>query len=200
MPLKVNDGEKPRRQRRVSDAAGAPDISPVADPTAAVPVTAPADESPDDDSRDQVTDALLTASRALVAVAARSIAAVDADVTLPQYRALVVLAEHGASRVGELADALGTHPSTATRMCDRLVARRLVRRNVDRSNRRETLVTLTIRGQEIVRRVSEVRRAEIHRIVDRIPPGPRAATVIALGTFAEAAGELPHQAWALGWA
>ena len=41
---------------------------------------------------DSLTDALLTASRALVAVAARSLAAVDDDVTLPQYRALVVLA------------------------------------------------------------------------------------------------------------
>ena len=44
-----------------------------------------------------LTDALLTASRALVAVAARSLAAVDDDVTLPQYRALVVLAVAGPS-------------------------------------------------------------------------------------------------------
>ena len=42
-----------------------------------------------------VTDAVLTASRALVGVAARSLAVVDADVTLPQYRALVVLAARG---------------------------------------------------------------------------------------------------------
>ena len=142
---------------------------------------------------------MLTASRALVAVAARSLATVDADVTLPQYRALVVLAEHGASRVGDLAEALGSHPSTATRMCDRLVAHRLVRRKVDRSNRRETVVTLTARGQDVVRRVTEARRAEIRRIVDRIPPEPRAAAVMALGAFADAAGEPPQQAWSLGW-
>ena len=82
---------------------------------------------------------MLTASRALVAVAARSLAvAAPADVTLPQYRALVVLAARGPTRVGDLADALGIHPSTATRLCDRLVDRRLVRRAVDRTNRRET--------------------------------------------------------------
>ncbi len=163
------------------------------------PVPAAKDARPADDTHEQVTDALLTASRALVAVAARSLAAVDADVTLPQYRALVVLAEHGTRRVGELAEALGTHPSTATRMCDRLVAHRLVRRSVDRANRRETVVSLTARGQDVVRQVTEVRRDEIRRIVDRIPAAPRAATVKALAAFADAAGELPPQAWAMGW-
>jgi hypothetical protein len=43
-------------------------------------------------SRQELIDALLSASRAMVAIAARSLAGLDADVTLPQYRALVVLA------------------------------------------------------------------------------------------------------------
>jgi DNA-binding Lrp family transcriptional regulator len=75
---------------------------------------------------DLVTDAVLTASRALVGVAARSLAVVDPEVTLPQYRALVVLASRGPRLVGELAEALVIHPSTATRLCDRLVAKKLV--------------------------------------------------------------------------
>ncbi|HYV60725.1 MAG TPA: MarR family transcriptional regulator, partial [Acidimicrobiia bacterium] len=70
------------------------------------------------DRTDEVTDAVLDASRALVAVAARSLAGVADDVTLPQYRALVVLATEGAQSLGELAAALGVHTSTATRMCD----------------------------------------------------------------------------------
>ncbi|MFC7655431.1 hypothetical protein ACFQV8_01700 [Pseudonocardia benzenivorans] len=41
---------------------------------------------------DELVDAVMTASRVLVAVAARSLAAVDEDVTIAQYRALVVLA------------------------------------------------------------------------------------------------------------
>jgi len=40
-------------------------------------------------------DTVLAASRALVAVAARSLAAAGDEVTLPQYRALVVLAARG---------------------------------------------------------------------------------------------------------
>ena len=70
---------------------------------------------------DEVVDAVLRASRVLVAVAVRSLAEVDDDVTLPQYRALVVLASRGPQRPTELADALAVHPSTITRLCDRLV-------------------------------------------------------------------------------
>ena len=44
---------------------------------------------------DELVDTVLAASRALVAVAARSLAAAGDDVTLPQYRALVVLAARG---------------------------------------------------------------------------------------------------------
>ena len=53
---------------------------------------------------------MLRASRVLVAVAVRSLAAVDHDVTLPQYRALVVLASRGPQRPTELADALARPP------------------------------------------------------------------------------------------
>src|SRR5690242_3700411 len=41
---------------------------------------------------DQLVEALLSASRVMVGLAARSLADLDSDVTLPQYRALVVLA------------------------------------------------------------------------------------------------------------
>ena len=153
-----------------------------------------------DDSPESLTEAMLTASRALVAVAARSLAvAAPADVTLPQYRALVVLAARGPVRVGDLADALGIHPSTATRLCDRLVDRRLVRRAVDRTNRRETTISLSAAGRKVVDDVTAVRRAEIRAIVDRIPADVRAPAVAALVAFAEAAGEPAQAAWTLGW-
>ncbi|MGH3283480.1 MAG: MarR family winged helix-turn-helix transcriptional regulator [Streptosporangiaceae bacterium] len=70
---------------------------------------------------DELVDTVLAASRALVAVAARSLAAAGDEVTLPQYRALVVLAARGPQGTAELAAALAVNPSTATRMCDRLV-------------------------------------------------------------------------------
>jgi len=146
-----------------------------------------------------MTDAVLVASRALVGVAARSLAVVDAEVTLPQYRALVVLAARGPQLVGELAEALGIHPSTATRLCDRLVARKLVRREIGRGNRRETTISLSPTGRDLVDRVTRLRRREIAGVVKRIPPDLWTPTVTGLTAFADAAGEQPQQAWALGW-
>ena len=56
-----------------------------------------------DDGLEGVVDGVLRASRALVAVAARSIASVDDTVTLPQFRTLVALAARGPQNVGALA-------------------------------------------------------------------------------------------------
>ncbi|HTW11869.1 MAG TPA: MarR family transcriptional regulator, partial [Solirubrobacteraceae bacterium] len=70
---------------------------------------------------DMVVDAVLTASRTLVAVAEQSLGAAAEETTLAQYRALVVLASRGSQRLVDLARALGVTPPTAGRMCDRLV-------------------------------------------------------------------------------
>ena len=61
-----------------------------------------------------LTEAVLTASRVLVAVAARSLAEHEGEVSLQQYRGLVVLASRGPQRPVDLAEALGVDPSTAT--------------------------------------------------------------------------------------
>jgi DNA-binding MarR family transcriptional regulator len=148
---------------------------------------------------DMVTELLLTASRALVAVAARSLAAVDESVTLPQFRVLVILASRGPRLMVQLAEALGIHQSTATRVCDRLVAKGLVERSRDHPSRREVQIDLTAEGRRIVHDVSAARRADIEQIVARIPPALRSATVEALTAFNDAAGEIPQPLWTLGW-
>jgi DNA-binding MarR family transcriptional regulator len=139
----------------------------------------------------EATEALLHASRALVAVAARSIADAD-EVTLPQFRALVVLTRPTAVTVGEMAVALNVHPSTATRLCDRLERKRLVRRYPGVSgDRRETTVSLTARGRRLVGRVTERRRRDLAAIADAMAPEDRTRVIIGLRSFAEAARELP---------
>ncbi len=146
------------------------------------------------------TLALLAGSRALVGVVARSLADLDGTITLPQYRALVLLATRGDQNVGMLADALGIHPSTTTRLCNRLVGKGLVARTTSEGNRREVTVTLTADGRALVRAVSAKRRAEIRRIVARLDPDDRTALVDALTAFSDAAGEALDDAWMLGWA
>ena len=142
---------------------------------------------------------MLGASRALVAVAARSLATVAEDVTLAQYRALIELASRGPLRVADLADALAVDRSTATRMCDRLVRKRLVARRRMSDDRRVVRISLTAAGAELVAEVSRRRREEIGRIVKRMPAPHRALVVEALQAFSRAAGEVPEQDWSLGW-
>jgi DNA-binding MarR family transcriptional regulator len=146
-----------------------------------------------------VTDAVLLASRALVGVAARSLAEVEDEVTLPQFRALVVLASAGERNLGDLAEALDVHPSTATRMCTRLEAKGLITRRPAEQSRRELLLALTSEGRTIVDAVTKRRRREIARIVARIPEREQRVLVHALGIFAEAAGEMPEPSWSFGW-
>jgi DNA-binding MarR family transcriptional regulator len=145
------------------------------------------------------TDAVLVASRALVGVAARSLAETEDTVTLVQYRALVLLAARGSMNVGSLADALNVHQSTATRLCDRLVTRGLVDRDPSEQSRREVVVSLTRGGHALIRAVTARRRAEIDRVMARLTAKQRTATAAALRAFAEAAGEAPDDAWKLGW-
>ena len=77
---------------------------------------------------DSLEAAILTATRALVAIAARSLAITASEITVPQYRVLVVLAAQGPLPIGDLADALRVAPSTATRLCDRVQQKGLIER------------------------------------------------------------------------
>ena len=79
-------------------------------------------------SVEEIVDAVLASSRALVAVSARSIAGAK-RVTLPQFRMLVVL-DGAPTNLSGLAEALDVAPSTAMRMVDRLVAAGLLDRTV----------------------------------------------------------------------
>jgi DNA-binding MarR family transcriptional regulator len=149
--------------------------------------SAPADAS----DVDAVTDAVLTASRLLVGVSVRSIAAAGDSVTLPQFRLLVVLQTRGPLKHADLAEHLGVTPSTASRMVDRLVSVGMVVRHHSPVSRREIVLDLTREGARIVRQVTNRRRKEIAKIVARMPDEARRGLVDVLTAFAEAGGEPP---------
>ena len=156
----------------------------------------PAEREP---AREPVVDAVLTASRVLVAVAARSLAEVADEVTLTQYRSLVVLASRGPQSSAALAEELAVTPSTASRLCDRLVRKGLVCRREDRRDRRAVRLALTAEGRALVDAVTERRRAEIAHLLNAIPGDAQRSMVQALRALAHAAGEVPEQEWSTGW-
>ena len=119
--------------------------------------------------------------------------------TLPQFRTLVALAARGPQNIGALADELAVHPSTATRMCDRLVRQGLIERTPSPDSRREVEVRLAAPGKDLLRRVTVARRAAIREIVAKVPSDLRRAMVDALQAFRDVAGEVPDQAWGVGW-
>lgn len=156
-------------------------------------------EKPLDGATDRAADAVLLLSRALVGVAAESVAATEAHITLRQYRALVVLASHGPQNVGALAEALDIHPTTLTRMCDRLVAHGWIERAPSPRSRREVTLALSDYGRSLVRRETERRRRAIRRIVDRLDPATQRVAADVVGALVAAAGQGSDQAWRLGW-
>ncbi|MDX3696678.1 MarR family transcriptional regulator [Streptomyces europaeiscabiei] len=157
------------------------------------------------DDVDEVTRAVLTASRLLVAISARSLAAVEERVTLPQFRMLVVLSMRGATKLVVLADQLQVAPSTAMRMVDRLIAAGLADRQTNPDNRRETLLQLTDEGRRAVEDVMARRRTELATVVERLAPDQRTALIDALTVFNTAGGEPAAPAtddtetYPLGW-
>jgi DNA-binding MarR family transcriptional regulator len=136
-----------------------------------------------------VTAAVLTASRLLVAVSARSLAVAEDRVTLPQFRMLVVLASQGETKLVTLAEKLSVNPSTAQRMVERLCTAGLMSREVNPASRREVVLALTKAGRQLVDEVTARRREEIAAIVGRMPPSQREGLVRALRAFAEAGAE-----------
>jgi DNA-binding MarR family transcriptional regulator len=148
---------------------------------------------------EELTDAVLTASRVLVAVAARSLADHETEVSLQQYRALVVLASRGPQRPIDLAEALGVDPSTATRLCDRLARKRLISRRRQGDDRREVRLDLSDLGRKLVGSVTERRREEIRGILAAVPRPERGDLVQAFRAFARAAGEVPDDQWPRSW-
>jgi DNA-binding MarR family transcriptional regulator len=142
-------------------------------------------------------DALLRASRALVSVAAKSLSGVD--VTLPQWRALVVISSRERTTVSTLAQALDVHTTTVTRLCDRLVEKDLVLRVANVADRRMTELHLTAAGERLVHHVTNRRRRELRQIANRMTPTAARAAVNALAAFADAAGEPTATVDLFGW-
>ena len=149
---------------------------------------------------DTLAESVLWASRALVAVAARSLATVEDEVTLPQYRALVVLASRGPQRMAELAAALDINPSTATRLSDRLTAKRLASRQDVAGDRRQVVLALAPAGRRLLHRVTDRRMRDLRAIVERLPERDRAPVERGLRALARAAGEVPETEWWLAGA
>jgi DNA-binding MarR family transcriptional regulator len=148
---------------------------------------------------DGQVEAVLCALRALVGIAAASIAEVDDVVTVPQLRVLVMLYTRGPMNLAAVAAALGVNASNASRTCDRLSKAGLLDRRDLPTDRRHVTLTITGVGRKLVEKVNRHRRAAIQRALRKMPAPQRQRLAEDLTAFAAAAGEPLDELLTLVW-
>lgn len=151
------------------------------------------------DEVNSLVDGLSGLARVLVGITARTLAGLDVDITLPQYRMLVLLVSHGPRRTVDLATELGVHPSTVTRASDRLIRRGLVQREHRKQDRRVAWVGLTSEGRALVGAVTRRRAGEIRDLVESVTVGEPRPLAAMLQVLVAASGELPDAQWWDRW-
>lgn len=139
--------------------------------------------------RERLLDSLMPLSRVLVAIAVRTVGHSGVDLTMPQYRILVVLATRGPQRTVDLAVEQAVRPSTITRACDRLIRRGLVRRYHRPPDRRIAWLALTEAGRDLVGDVMRRRRAEFEKLVATVDAADVTLVTQVLDSLVRAAGE-----------
>lgn len=111
-----------------------------------------------------------------IGLTALALAKVSAgELTLAQWRAVVVLGRTDAVRVGEIANAIGMSLPSTSRLIQRLERRELVTTERDETDRRATLVRMTKRGHEVRAAVVKCRRemmdSALQQFAPRLPRG-----------------------------
>jgi DNA-binding MarR family transcriptional regulator len=147
------------------------------------------------DELDELAAAFVTMSRALVAIAVRSIESAPVDVTTQQFRVLVFLSAEGPQGVGAIALQLAVNPSNATRICDRLQRLKLIERTPSTKDGRVVRVSITRAGRRLVDTVLKDRRRQVAEVLQQMAPMHVPTVVAALGAFNEAAHEREDTDW-----
>jgi DNA-binding MarR family transcriptional regulator len=110
--------------------------------------------------------------------------------SLSQSHLLSLLAEEPRARIGELAEAAGVAPPTATRMLDSLERAGVVRRGRSHEDRRAVEVTLTPKGRRLLEQKNDAVRAQRLALEASLSPSEREQAETLLRRLAEAIDEL----------
>jgi DNA-binding MarR family transcriptional regulator len=105
-----------------------------------------------------------------------------------QLRVLTIIAGSRHTNMSRLAEALDVVPSSASRLCDRLEATGLLRREPDPRDRREVRLLLTRQARRLLDELRELRREAVAEVLQRMSPVSQQELVRALSAFADAAG------------
>lgn len=131
-------------------------------------------------------EAVVAAARAVVRLSRRlEVALAEVDLTLSQYRVLVFLA-NGESRPSRIAPNVNVTRPTVTALVDGLVARELVDRQPDETDRRRVRHRVTAAGKRALAEADRAVDADLRALAEHLPAGRAAAAVEALSWWHEA--------------
>lgn len=121
---------------------------------------------------------------------------VHIDLTMSQLKMMFVLhaamgpAGTSGMRVSEVARSLGVTLPTVTAVMDKLVERRLVRRDDDPLDRRQHVCRLTPAGEALIHRLMAGRRAFTHALLEQLDEGELQAFLLGMQVMLAAADRL----------
>ncbi len=105
----------------------------------------------------------------------------------PQWEALLILRRKPGVNLTRLADEVGATPPAVSRLCDRLEAAGLLRREPGRTSRREIELVLTPAGNELIDALLARRCARFGEVLSRMPSAERTGLLNGLLAFSRAA-------------
>ena len=106
----------------------------------------------------------------------------------PQLGALLELERAEGINLRGLAGRLKMILSSASRLCDRLVAAGMIERVPGRLDRREIALFLTPSSRQLLTELRTIRREMLASVLDRMSPAGRGALIRGLTEFAEVSG------------
>jgi DNA-binding MarR family transcriptional regulator len=140
-----------------------------------------------DDGREVAALELMT--RALVGITLRSLEVLGGEVSLPQFRLLLILSGLGRVPSSRLAAELRLPASSVTRLGDKLAATGLLARGTDPSSRSIVTVEVTPAGLDLVARVVAARHELLSGVLARMAPDERSAAARVARRFADLAAD-----------
>jgi len=103
-----------------------------------------------------------------------------------QLRAMLVVEEFDGINLRGLAGSLGMILSSASRLCDRLVAAGMIERFPGRTDRREIALHLTTAGHRLLDELRSERRRRLSEVLAQMSPSARQALLSGLSEFGAA--------------
>ncbi len=97
----------------------------------------------------------------------------DADLSVPQFRALGFLVRSRSASLSDVADFLGLSAPAASRLIERLVRNGLVIRKIPVTNRRRVALSATPRGRETWHAARMAARRKLATVVASLTPTQR---------------------------